>query len=193
MLRPSMANAAPLKFLGLCGSLRKGSFNRSLLHAYGEVLPEGVTMTVFDRLGEFPLYNQDVEAQGAPEVVSAFKDAIKSADALVIASPEYNFSVPGVLKNAIDWASRPPPTTPLKNKPCGIMGASGGMSGTMRMQYHLRQSFLFTQTLVLPQPEIFVRSAAQMFDASGKLTDEPTRQILKQHAEALAAWTRKVS
>lgn len=190
MLRATMDS--PLKLLGICGSLRKASFNRALLRAYGEVLPEGVTMTTFDRLGEIPHYDGDVDAAGTPEPAQAFKDAVAAADALVIVSPEYNYSVPGVLKNAIDWASRPPPTSPLRGKPAGILGASGGPSGTMRMQYHLRQIFVFTQTHVLLSPEVFVRAAAEKFDASLSLTDEPTREILKKHAAALVAWARKV-
>lgn len=181
-----------LNFLGICGSLRKASINRALLKAYGEALPEGVTLSTFDRLGEIPSYNSDVEAEGLPESVEAFTKAIAAADALVIVSPEYNYSVPGVLKNAIDWASRPPPSSPLRGKPAGILGASGGSGGTMRMQYHLRQTFVFTNTLVMLQPEVFVMRAGEKFDAALALTDEPTREMLRKHAAALADWTRKV-
>lgn len=186
-----MASTAPLKILGICGSLRKGSFNRALLRVYQESLPADATMTVFERLGELPHYDNDIDGQPAPPPVQAFRDAIAAADALVIVSPEYNYSVPGVLKNAIDWASRPPPTTPLRGKPCGILGG-GGLSGTMRMQYHLRQIFVFTGTLVMVQPEVFVPKVAEKFDASLNLTDDHVRESIKKHATALVAWARKV-
>jgi chromate reductase len=185
----------PLRVLGFAGSLRKGSYNRALLRAAVELAPPDMEIVSFD-LAPIPLYDGDVEAQGDPAPVTAFKDAIRKADALLIATPEYNYSVPGVLKNAIDWASRP--TGPsgervLSGKPAAIMGASPGMGGTMRAQYHLRQSFVFTQVHALLSPEIFVARAAERFDAEGRLTDEKTRELLKKFLVALADWTQRLS
>jgi chromate reductase len=147
-----------------------------------------MTITVFDRLGEVPLYNADVEAQGDPEVVAALKSAIRGADALLIATPEYNYSVPGVLKNAIDWASRPPSGSVLAGKPTALLGASLGRTGTARAQLALRQSFVFTQTPVLLGPEVLVGEAAKKFGENGTLSDEPTRRSLRAHLERFLAW-----
>jgi chromate reductase, NAD(P)H dehydrogenase (quinone) len=149
-------------------------------------------ISVFDRLGELPHYNADVDAQGTPEPVAALRTAIHEADALLIATPEYNYGIPGVLKNAIDWASRPSATSVLKGKPTGIMGASPGMSGTARAQLQLRQAFVFTQTYVLQGPEVLVRDARSKFDQEGRLTDEGTRDFLRKHLEALVDWVGRV-
>ncbi len=180
-----------IRLLGLVGSLRKGSLNRSLLRAATEGLPAGVSLTTFDRLGDLPLYDADVDAQGTPEPVAALKAAIAGADGLLIATPEYNYSVPGGLKNAIDWASRPANASPLRGKPVGIIGASAGMSGTMRAQYHLRQIFVFLNMPALVQPEVLVARAADRFDADGKLTDESTRELLRKFGLALRDWVAK--
>jgi chromate reductase len=182
----------PLKLLGIVGSLRSQSLNRALLNAVGELLPEGVSLSTFDRLGEIPHFDADLAAKGDPEPVVAFKQAIAEADGLLIATPEYNYSVPGVLKNAIDWASRPPPTSPLRDKPVGIIGASMGMSGTMRAQYHLRQVLVFTNSPMLLQPEVVIPKAHERFDAQGKLTDGATREHLQRFALALADWVRRM-
>ena len=180
-----------LHILGFSGSLRRGSLNTALLRAAQEVLPEGVTLEIFN-LSAIPLYNADVEAVGVPEPVKDFKTRIAAADALSIATPEYNYSIPGVLKNAIDWASRPPKDSPLNGKPLAIMGASGGPSGTMRAQMHLRQVCVFTNMLPLNKPEVYVMKAFEKFDSAGKLVDEPTRQRIHELLEALATWTRKL-
>jgi chromate reductase, NAD(P)H dehydrogenase (quinone) len=176
---------------GLIGSLRAGSFNRGLMHAAIEIgKEEGVEIHLFDRLREIPLYDQDQDIDGVrPESVEALKAAIRDADALLIATPEYNYSIPGVLKNAIDWASRPPNTTPLKGKPAALMGASMGMGGTIRAQLHLRHCFVFTQTLALLQPEVLIPRVQERFDSEGKtLTDESTRELLRKQLRALAEW-----
>lgn len=180
----------PIALLGICGSLRRNSFNRGLLDALGEVLPPGVSLTLFGRLAEIPLYDADLEARGIPPAATELGDAIAAADGIVIATPEYNYSIPGVLKNAIDWVSRLSDKAPLRGKPCGILGASVGMGGTMRAQYHLRQVLVFTDTPVMGQPEVLVSHAAQRF-SQGRLTDEKTRERLGQFAAALAAWTRR--
>jgi chromate reductase, NAD(P)H dehydrogenase (quinone) len=143
-----------MRILGIPGSLRSGSFNRALLRAVIELAPAEMKVEIFEGLGEVPPFNQDMEAKGEPQPVLDLKQAISAADALLIATPEYNYSNPGVLKNALDWASRPPRDSPLSGKPVGLMGASGGGSGTMRSQLALRQVFVSTGCLVLPRPEV---------------------------------------
>jgi chromate reductase len=187
-----MESDTPLRVLGLVGSLRAGSLNRGLMDAAREMAPElGMEITVFERLREIPPYDGDVEAQGDPDAVGELKAAVRAADALLIASPEYNYSVPGVLKNAVDWVSRPPPETPLRGKPAAILGASTGMSGTMRMQHHLRQVLAATQTLVMVAPEVVIPRAAERF-VDGRLADESTRELLRKQLSALRAWTLTV-
>jgi chromate reductase len=176
--------------LGFAGSLRQDSYNRALLRAARELAPEGMIVDVFD-LAPIPLYNADVEAQGDPDPVAAFKRAIQQADAVLIATPEYNHGVPGVTKNAIDWASRPPRNAVLSGKPVGIMGASPGITGTARGQSQLRQAFEFTNSYAMLQPELLVFRAHEKFDARGRLTDEPTRQFLAKFLGALAEWTTR--
>ena len=162
-----------MRVFGIAGSLRAGSFNRSLLRAAVELAPDGMEIGIFERLGEIPPYNEDVEKSGDPEPVAALKKAIREADALLIATPEYNYGVPGVLKNAIDWASRPPRDSVLARKPAAIMGASPGQGGTVRAQLALRQSFLFTQIHALLRPEVLIASAGEKFDASAPFIRHP--------------------
>jgi chromate reductase, NAD(P)H dehydrogenase (quinone) len=180
-------NKRNINILAFAGSLRKGSYNKALLRAASELAPETLNIQMFD-LEEIPLYNADVEAQGDPERVQEFKEAIRAADGLLIATPEYNHGVPGVTKNAIDWASRPAKKAPLNEKPVGIIGASPGMTGTARGQSQLRQAFEFTNSYCMPQPEILVNRAHQKFDEDGKLTDEDTRKFLGKYLEALHEW-----
>ena len=179
-----------MRILGISGSLRSGSFNTNLLRAAQKLSPAGVTIDIIE-IGHLPPYNDDVRAAGYPADVAAWRAAIAAADALLIATPEYNYSVPGVLKNAIDWASRPP-DMPLAGKPLGIMGASGGLGGTMRAQYHLRQICVFVDVYPLNKPEVMVREAGKKFDAAGNLTDEDTRQHVQKLVEALVAWTSRL-
>ncbi len=176
------------RVLGIAGSLRSGSLNRSLLRAAEELVPAGMEIQVFEGLGQIPPYNVDVESQGDPAPVAAWKEAIASADALLFVTPEYNYAVPGVLKNAFDWASRPPGKSPLNRKPAGIMGVSGGNSGTARAQLALRQSFVFTETYGMLRPEILVPRGAEKFDAEGRLTDERTREAVRKFLAALLEW-----
>jgi chromate reductase, NAD(P)H dehydrogenase (quinone) len=183
----------PLLVCGIAGSLRSGSYNRALLRAAQELAPDDMEIRVFDRLAEVPLYNQDVQDEGDPDAVRALKQAIGEADALLIATPEYNHGVPGVLKNAIDWASRPARDSVLGGKPAALFGASPGVTGTARAQSQLRLSFVFTNTPVLPQPEVLVYRAAEKFDDEGRLTDEKTREFVGRLLTALAGWTRKLS
>jgi chromate reductase len=175
--------------LGFAGSLRKASYNKALLHAAVELAPEGMKIEVFD-LDGIPLFNQDFEKQ-LPEKVKEFKAKIKAADAILIVTPEYNYSLPGVLKNAIDWASRPYPDNAFNGKPVAIMGASTGMLGTARAQYHLRQCFVFLNMRPLNRPEVMVTYAPQKFDETGRLTDEETRKYVSALLQSLVDWTKK--
>lgn len=181
-----------LKVCGLAGSLRRDSFNRALLRAAKELAPDDMEIRIFDGMPEVPLFNQDVEGEGDPDPVRALKDAIREADALLIATPEYNHGVPGVLKNAIDWASRPARDSVLDGKPTAILGASPGITGTARAQSQLRQAFVFTRTPVLLQPEVLVYRAREKFDDEGRLTHERTREFVEKLLVALAAWARQL-
>lgn len=175
--------------MGICGSLRRGSYNRKLLQVARQLAPQGMTIDICD-LYDIPDYNPDVEAQGIPEPVQAFTERIRAADALLIATPEYNYSIPGVLKNAIDWASRPAGKSPLRGKPMAVMGASTGNFGTVRAQMVLRQILLYTRSHVMLEPEVTVYGVASRFDDAGELTDEPTRQFLADLLNGLDDWVR---
>ncbi len=181
----------PLTVLGIAGSLRRGSYNRGLIRAAVDLAPAGTTVIPYD-LADLPLFNADVEAQGDPPSVAAFKRAIREADALLIATPEYNHCVPGVLKNAIDWASRPARASVLTGKPVAIMGASTGGGGTARAQAHLRDGLSYTNGLVLPLPEVLVPFADSKFDAESSLTDPETREAVRDLLVSFAAWTRRM-
>lgn len=177
-----------VRILGVAGSLRRGSLNRALLRAAIKLAPAGLTIDAFD-LADVPLYNGDVEAAGDPAGVTAFKSAIRAADAVLFVTPEYNHGVPGVMKNAVDWASRPARDAALNGKPVGIIGASPGQVGTARGQSQLRQAFEFTNSFCMPQPEILVFRATEKFDANGDLTDAKTAEFLGKYLEALRVWT----
>lgn len=179
-----------VRALGLVGSLRSGSYNALLMRAAVDLAPEGLEIEVFDRLGDLPFYDEDLEDE--PRAVTDLKTAISSADALVIATPEYNFGLPAVLKNALDWASLPPRRSPMHGKTAAIMGASPGMLGTARGQQHLRQLFVFTQTFAVLQPEILVPFANQKFDQYGRLGDELTAKLLGRQLDALVDLTRRL-
>lgn len=181
---------ASLTFLGVPGSLRAGSFNRALLRAAAELCPKGVALHMFGGLGEIPLYNADVEARGDPEPVTAFKSAIASADALLIATPEYNYGIPGPLKNAIDWASRPPNQS-WQDKPVAIFSVTPGPLGGARVQYDLRRILGQLWAHVLPRPEVFIGASASKF-ADGKLTDETTRKFLTELLAAFKPWVERM-
>jgi chromate reductase len=180
-----------IRILGVAGSLRAGSFNRSLLRAAVELAPAGMEIATFEGLRDIPPYDADAEAAGEPAPVAAWKDAIRNADALLFVTPEYNYGIPGLLKNAYDWASRPPGKSPLNRKPAGIMGVSGGNSGTARAQLALRQSFIFTETYGMLRPEVLVPRGAEKFDAAGRLTDERTREAVRKFLQAFALWIER--
>lgn len=180
----------PLHFLGISGSLRMGSLNSAALRAVRELAPPHITVEIAD-ISQIPIYNDDVRAAGYPAPVDVLRRQIKQADAIIFATPEYNFSVPGVLKNAIDWASRPP-DQPFDSKPVAIMGASPGPVGTARAQYDLRKMMVFLNAMPINKPEVMIGLAPGKFDSDLKLTDETTRDFLRQMLTALEAWTRKL-
>jgi chromate reductase, NAD(P)H dehydrogenase (quinone) len=185
-----MSDGGTVRILGIAGSLRRGSFNAATLRTAQELAPAGMTIDIFD-ITTIPVYNEDVRQQGFPAPVEDLRTRIKSADGLLIVTPEYNYSIPGVLKNAIDWASRPP-EQPFDGKPVGIMGASAGAMGTGRAQYHLRQCFVFLNGYVMNRPEVMIPTAQNKFDANGKLTDQPTRDFMTAHLTALKAWVLRM-
>jgi chromate reductase, NAD(P)H dehydrogenase (quinone) len=182
--------AEKLKILGIAGSLRKGSFNRSALRAAAGLVPDGAEIEIYDIDG-FEGFNQDKD-QDPPEKVKEFKQKIRDADAILFCSPEYNYSIPGVLKNAIDWASRPYGDSAWEGKPAAIMGASVGAIATARMQYHLRQVMVFLNMYPLNRPEVMIGHATDKFDADGNLIDENTREHIRKMLQALAVWTAKL-
>jgi chromate reductase len=185
-----MSTGGTVKVLGISGSLRKGSFNTAALRAAGELAPEGLTIEPFD-IAPIPLYNEDVYLKGFPPPVADFRSSIKNAHAILICTPEYNYSVPGVLKNAIDWASRPP-EQPFDGKPMALLSASPAFTGGARAQYHLRQVFVYLNPIIMNKPEVMISAAHTKFDAAGQLTDEPTREHIRGLLAALKAWTERL-
>jgi chromate reductase, NAD(P)H dehydrogenase (quinone) len=175
-----------VKILGIAGSLRKGSLNKAALRSAVALTPRNVTLDTVD-ISSFPLFNQDDE-HNPPEVIRQFKAQIRAADAILFATPEYNYSVPGVLKNAIDWASRPAGENAWEGKPVALMSASIGMLGGARAQYHLRQMFVYLNMYPLNRPEVIIPYAADKFDSAGNLTDHHTREKIQELLQALAAW-----
>ena len=178
----------PMTILGIAGSLRKTSYNRAALRTAQQLVPAGVRLEIFDLEG-IPLFNQDEEGP-PPERVGQFKQRIRAADAILIVTPEYNYSIPGVLKNAIDWASRPYGDSAWEGKPVAIMGASLGALGTSRAQYHLRQVFVYLNMYALNRPEVMISNAAQRFDEKGNLKDEETKSNIQKLLQALVAWAK---
>ena len=176
-----------MRLLGICGSLRKASLNRALLLAVRDALPPDVQMTIFEEL-DLPIFNNDLDD---PPGVIRLKAAIAAADGVVFSVPEYNYSIPGGLKNALDWVSRPPDQSPLRGKPVGMVGAASGMSGTIRAQTHLRQVMVYSDSPCLSQPEVLIPRAKERFDADGRLTDPSTRVLLERFGAAMVAFVRR--
>ncbi len=179
-----------IKVLAFAGSLRTGSYNKALIRTAVELAPENISLEVFDLEG-IPPFNQEFEGN-PPQKVAEFKEKIRNADALLIATPEYNYSIPGVLKNAIDWASRPKADMPLEGKPVAIMSASTGRFGGARAQYQLRQSFIFLNMHPVNRPEVMLSDAAHNVDANGRVTNEQTCQLIRQLLQSLASWTNRL-
>lgn len=185
-----MNDHAPLKVLGICGSLRKNSHNSAAMRAAGALMPKGMTLELAD-ISDFPLYHDDIRMQGYPPPLQRFRAQIAAADAILFATPEFNWSIPGVLKNAIDWASRPP-DQPFSGKPYAVIGAATGILGTARAQAHLRQICTSVDMIPVVKPEIFITFAATKFDAEMQLTDQPTRDAIAQLMANLRAWTLRL-
>lgn len=176
--------------LGIPGSLRKASFNRHALVAAQALVPAGAALEIFELEG-IPPFNQDEEKQ-PPARVTELKAKVRAADAILFATPEYNYSIPGVLKNAIDWASRPYGDNAWQGKPVAVMGASVGILGSARAQYHLRQCFVFLNMYPVNQPEVLIASAAQRFNERGELTDETSKELVRKLLAELVAWTKRL-
>lgn len=179
-----------MKVLGISGSLRKGSYNSMALRAAQKLAPEGMTIEIAD-IAAIPMYNDDVRTAGEPQAVQDLKAKVRAADALLLVSPEYNFSVPGVLKNTLDWMSRPP-EPPFDGKVVAIMGASGGPLGTARGQYDLRKILVYMNTFTVNKPEVFIGMAQTKFNAQGELTDEPTAKFISDLLVSLQALKKRV-
>ena len=180
----------PIRILGIAGSLRRQSYNRAGLRAAAQLAPEGATVEIFE-LDGIPGFSEDDE-RSPPEKVVELKRRIRESDAVLFVTPEYNYSIPGVLKNAIDWASRPYGDSAWSGKPAAIMGASVGTIGTARAQYHLRQVMVFLNMFPINQPEVMIGNAHERFDAEGNLTDETTREYVRRLLQSLVEWTRRI-
>lgn len=180
----------PLRILGIAGSLRRDSYNRAALRAATQLVPQGATIDIFE-LDGIPGFNQD-EERNPPAKVVELKRRIREADAILIVTPEYNYSVPGVLKNAIDWASRPYGDSAWNGKAAAIMGASVGSIATARAQYHLRQMMVFLNMHPINKPEVMIGNASDRFDAQGNLTDDTTKQLIRQLVQSLVEWSRQI-
>ncbi len=181
-----------MNILALAGSLRKASFNKSLLRAAQDLSGDEMDIEIID-LADIPLFNADLESDKDPDAVANFKDAIRNADGVLIASPEYNHGMTGVTKNAIDWASRPPKDAPLAGKPVGILGASPGVTGTARSQDQLRQCLKSINAHCMSLPEFLLFRAREKFDEKGTLTDETSAKHLQKYLNAFAGWVKKFS
>jgi len=181
---------ASYQVLGICGSLRQQSYNRSALLAAAGLMPVGMQLAIA-QYDAIPLFNQDVQDQGIPEAVTRLADQIRAADALLIASPEYNFSISGVLKNAIDWLSRLP-VQPFKDKPVAILSATRGPLGGARHQYEVRKILGSQDALVLTRPEVFINMCHTKFDADGALVDAATRKVLSDQMQAFEGWITRL-
>ena len=180
----------PIRILGIAGSLRRESYNRAALRTATTLVPESAILETFG-LDGIPVFNQD-EEQNPPAKVAELKRRIREADAMLFVTPEYNYSVPGVLKNAIDWASRPYGDSAWNGKPAAIMGASPGAIGTARAQYHLRQILVYLNMFPINHPEVMIGNAAARFDKEGNLTDETTKDFIYQLLQHLVEWTRRI-
>lgn len=183
---------AIVKILGICGSLRKESFNRKLLLAAERFLPEGVRMASFN-CGDLPHYNGDLDGERKPEPVNRLLESIRECDGLLFATPENNYSIPGVLKNAIDWASRPAYASVMVHKPAGIISGSTGLVGGARMQSHLKQVLTATLTRIYPSPELLVPQVQHKFGADGKLADPDVARRLRKYINEFVIWAGRVS
>lgn len=181
-----------INIAGISGSLRKGSFNTATLHAARQLAPSGLNIDIIT-LHDFPLFNEDVEAEGWPSPVQAVREQLKSVDGIIFAVPEYNYGMSGVLKNGIDWLSRPTGKGPIVGKPVGIVGASLSMIGTARAQEQVRQAAFYNKMPLLAEAEVLIANASSRFDSDGNLTDEDTRNFLRQMLNAMREWILRLN
>jgi len=186
-----MSESGDLNVLGICGSLRKNSYNRRLLELAKDLAPEGMVINIYKSFADIPVYNGDDEDRdGIPASVVELREAVRAADGVLLAMPEYNFSVPGGLKNAFDWLSRK--DQPFTDKPMAIMGGAAGVLGTGRSQYHMRQSMAALGAIFMPRPEVFVAAVHTKFDDDGNFTDELGRTLIGQFVAAFQKWIVQV-
>ena len=185
-------NSAPLRILALPGSLRAGSLNAALLRGAAKLAPANTLVTLYKDLADVPLFNEDLEAGPLPAAVAQLRSCIEESDGVLISTPEYNNSIPGVLKNAIDWLSRPSPTKPLVGKPIAVIGATSGGWGTRLAQAALRQVLFSTESLVLPSPGLFVRVAGELFDPDGTLIDPASIRALSELMQGFNDWIKRM-
>lgn len=185
-----MANQSPIKLLGISGSLRKQSYNSGALRAVGSLLPDGMTFELAD-IADIPFFNADVEQIGFPDAVKQLRSRVAAADALIFAVPEYNFSLSGVLKNALEWLSRPP-NSPVAGKACAVFGASVSPLGTARGQFHFRHVGVSLNMMIVNAPHVDITNAKAKFDAQSRLTDEPSIDALRQLLQELKSLTLRL-
>lgn len=182
-----------IRVLGIAGSLRKGSLNRAILRTAQELVPEGMVIDIYEGIGDFPFYNDDLIAEsGFPAVVKEFRDRVKAADGILIVTPEYNHGIPAVLKNAIDWGSRPTGDSAWNGKPLALMGAANAQGGTVRAQTQLRMYAVPLNMYVLPRPEVLINNARAKFDEELNFTDQQGRDFMQQQLAAFAQWIRRL-
>lgn len=180
-----------VKIAGICGSLRAASYNRGLLRVAAVSVPDGASMEVVE-IGDLPLFNEDLEKPSWPEPVMAFRRALWRADAILFVTPEYNAGMPGVLKNAVDWASRPHRSSPLDCKPVALLGATAGRGSTLQAQAQLREALVYTGSCTLSQPEFSLTRASTAFDAAGRLIEDDAREALRELLDTFAQWVRVI-
>ena len=181
-----------IKILGIPGSLRKGSFNKMAIVAAKSLVSDNADLEIYEDMDKLPPFNQDLE-NDLPEIVKVFKKKIKNADAILFSTPEYNFSIPGVLKNAIDWASRPYGDNSWEGKPVAVMGGSSGMAGATRAQLHLRQTFVFMNMFPINRPQVNIPKIQDKFDQNGSLNDKETEEKIRELLKSLVDWTIRLS
>lgn len=179
-----------IRIAAISGSLREASYNTASLHALAELAPAALSVDIIT-LEDIELFNEDVEASGWPKNVKALRQRVSPADGLIVATPEYNYGIPGVLKNALDWLSRPTGKGPISGMPATIIGASPSTVGTARAQSHLRQVFFYNAIPLLPTAEVLIANAADRFDDEGKLVHEPTRKFLTEMLRKFEPWVRQ--
>ncbi len=181
-----------VRILGISGSLRPNSLNSAALRAAQQLVPDGTTIEIYEGIGTFPYYDDELAANAFPPAVAEFKERIRAADGVLVVTPEYNHGIPGVLKNALDWGTRPVGDSAWAEKPFAMMGVATGQNGTARAQVQLRAYATAMNLFMLPRPEVLIGNARGKFDADLNFTDEAGRQFMQQHLIAFSAWIRRL-